>query len=150
MIAARGRRGFTLWETALVLAVLGVTLGLTAQALVSFGTEKPRTDAEALLTLLKQARAQAIRGNTAVALRIDPVSGRFRMDTTGALGSGEYLSGTIELGGGTGLETEQARLQFLFNPAGAAFADSVGVRGAAGTVMVLVDPWSGVARAEPR
>ena len=39
------RRGFTLWETALVLAVLGVTLVLAAPAIVDFGANKPLSDA---------------------------------------------------------------------------------------------------------
>ena len=50
----------------------------------------------------------------------------------------------------TVLVTDLARLQFLFQPTGTAFADSVGVRGPAGTVMVTVDPWNGMPRADAR
>lgn len=144
------RRGFTLWETALVLAVLGVSLLLAAPALVDFGTTKPASDAEGLLALLRDARREAVQTHTMVAVRLDPVSGRFRVDTTGTVGMGTYASGTLELGGATVLVTDLPRLQFLFQPTGATFGDSVGVRGPGGTVMVSVDPWTGVARADAR
>jgi prepilin-type N-terminal cleavage/methylation domain-containing protein len=144
------RRGFTLWETALVLAVLSVTLVLAAPALVGFGTNKPQSDAEGLLALLRDARRAAVQTSTVVAVRLDPTTGRYRTDTTGVYGMGQYGSGTLDLGGATLLVTDLARLQFLFQPTGAAFADSVGVRGPGGTVMVWVDPWSGVPHADAR
>ena len=146
----RARGGFTLWEMALVLAVLGVTLLLAAPALGSFGLKKPRGDAEPLLELLRTARGEAVFASAVVAVRIDPASGTFRMDTTGVNGMGPYASGTIDLGGATVFVTELDRLQFLFQPTGASFSDSVGVRGPGGTQMVKVDTWTGLARAEPR
>ncbi len=145
-----GRRGFTLWETALVLAVLAVTLLLAAPAIGDFGAQKQPTDADALLALLRDSRREAVHINALVALRMDPTTGRYRVDTTGVHGMGKMKEGTLELGGATTLVTDLARLQFLFQPTGAAFADSVGVRGPSGTVMVTVDPWSGVARADAR
>jgi Tfp pilus assembly protein FimT len=147
--AARGE-GFTLWETALVLAVLAVTLILAAPALTDFGEKKAETSASALLSLLREARRLAIERNATVRLQLDPLTGRFRIDTTGVGGVGEAASGTVELPGATTLVTELARLQFLFRPGGAAFADSVLVRSADGALLVTVDSWSGVARAEPR
>ena len=144
------RAAFTLWETALVLAILGITLLLTTPAFVDFGTLRPQSDAEAVLALLRDARHEAIETGTVVALRLDPASGRWRADTTGVSGMGVLTSGTLDLAGSTTLETDQDRLQFLFQPTGAAFADSVGVRGVSGSAMVLVDPWTGVARAEAR
>lgn len=144
------RSGFTLWETALVLAVLTITLVLAAPALTDFGTRKPQSDAEALLVLLRDARREAIQTSTTVAVRIDPTTGRFRVDTSGVAGVAEYGSGTLDLGGATVLVTDLARLQFLFQPTGTAFADSVGVRGPAGTVMLTVDPWNGMAHADAR
>ena len=144
------RRGFTLWETAIVLAVLSITLLLTAPALVGFGTNKAQSDAEALLSLLRVARHEAVQSGTSVAVRLDPTSRRFRVDTTGVAGMGPFASGTLAFGGATTMVTDQARLQFLFQPTGAAFADSVGVRGPGGMVMITVDPWNGVAHADPR
>lgn len=144
------RAGFTLWETALVLAVLGVTLVLAAPALVNFGTNQAPSDADALLALLRDARREAVHTGTTVAVRLDPASGVFRIDTTGVTGMGTYAEGAIDLGGATVLETDLRRLQFLFQPTGASFSDSVAVRGPGGTLMVQVDPWTGVAHANPR
>ena len=149
-MSTAARRGFTLWETALVLAVLAVTLVLTAPAIVDFGTNKPQSDSESLLALLRTARREAVQSGTVVAVRLDPTTGRFRVDTTGVAGMGQYASGTLDLGGATVLVTDLVRLQFLFQPTGAAFADSVGVRGPNGTVMVTVDPWNGVMHADAR
>lgn len=149
-VARRRRAGFTLWETALVLAVLAVTLLLAAPAMVDFGAIKAQSDAEPMLTLLREARHEAIATGTVATLRIDPVSGRWRVDTTGVSGMATLASGAIDLGGATTLVTDADRLQFIFQPTGASFADSVGVRGQNGTVMVLVDPWTGVPRVEAR
>lgn len=144
------RGGFTLWETALVLAVLAVTLLLTAPAMVHFGAIKAQSDAEPVVDLLRNARHEAIESGTVTTLHLDPASGRWRVDTTGVAGMATLASGAIDLGGSTTLVTDADRLQFVFQPTGAVFADSVGVRGGNGTVMVLVDPWSGVPRVEPR
>jgi hypothetical protein len=127
-----------------------VALVLAAPALVDFGTQKEQTDAEVLLGLLRDARRQSVQHSAQVAVRLDPTSGKYRVDTTGVNGMGVLTEGDLELGGATVLVTDLARLQFLFQPTGASFSDSVGVRGPNGTVMVMVDPWSGVARAEPR
>lgn len=149
LIASR-RAGFTLWEISLVFAVLVVTLVLAAPALVEFGTQKEQSDADLVLGLLRDARRQSIQHSALVAVRIDPTSGKYRVDSTGVAGMGVLREGTLDLGGATVLVTDQARLQFIFQPTGASFSDSVGVRGPNGTMMVLVDPWSGVAKAEVR
>lgn len=146
----RRRAGYTLWETALVLGILGVAVVLTAPALVNFGQGRVESEAEGLLVVLRNARRAAIETGTVAVLRMDPVSGKFRVDTTGVAGMGTLASGELDLSGATTLLTDQDRLQFLFEPNGASFADSVGVRGPGGTMMVKVDPWTGVPRAEPR
>ena len=144
------RRGFTLWEMALVLAVLAVTLALAAPAIGNFGVVKPRGDAEPLLALLRDARGEAVYASAQVAVRLDPASGSYRVDTTGVNGMGPYATGTLDLGGATVFVSDLDRLQFLFQPSGASFSDSVAVRGPGGTKMVIVDVWTGVARAESR
>lgn len=149
-MTGRGRPGFTLWEMALVLAILGITLALTVPAISNFGMYKTQADADGLLSLLRDARGEAVHTSTIATVRIAPTTGEFRVDTTGVQGMGTYLAGTIDLGGSTTLVTDLDRLQFVFQPTGAAFADSVGVRGPGGMVMVQVDPWTGVAYAYPR
>jgi hypothetical protein len=48
------------------------------------------------------------------------------------------------------LVTDSPRLVYVFHPTGAAFADTVLVRGAGAAALVSVDAWSGVAYATAR
>lgn len=146
----RERRGFTLWEMAIVLAVMSVAAVLVAPALVRLGEPAPPRTADVVLSLLRDARKAAIERNATVTLRIDPVSGHYRADSTGVSGTGMLAEGTLALGATETLITDQPRLVFVFRPTGAAFADSVLVRGAGDAALVFVDPWSGVARADAR
>jgi len=146
----RTRTGFTLWEMAIVLAVMAVGAILVAPAIARLGTEQVAQPAAGLITLLTAARKTAIEGNATLTLRLDPVSGHYRADTTGVGGTGEVGEGTLVLDGTETLSTPLPRLVWVFRPTGAAFADTVLVRGAEKTVLVAVDPWSGVARADAR
>jgi hypothetical protein len=46
------------------------------------------------------------------------------------------------------LVTDLPRLQYVFRPTGAAFGDTVIVRGGSLPLTIRIDPWSGVARAD--
>jgi hypothetical protein len=83
-----------------------------------------------------------------VILRLDPKTLRYEVDTLGFQGSGLFASGKLDLDIMQSLVTDQPRLQFVFRPTGAAFADSVVVRGGERPLTVRVDRWSGVARAD--
>ena len=146
----RARRGFTLWEMAIVLAVMSVAAILVAPAITRLGEGPPPRTADSVLALLRDARRAAIAGNAMVTLRIDPVSGHYRADTTGVGGTGALAEGTLALGATETLETALPRLRYIFHPTGAALADSVLVRGFGEAVLVTVDPWSGVARTDAR
>jgi prepilin-type N-terminal cleavage/methylation domain-containing protein len=148
--AARGRRGFTLLEMAIVLAIMAVTALLVAPALSRMGEGKPPGVGDDVVKLLGDARKIAIQRNETVTLRLDPVSGRYRADTVGVGGSGELGEGAMTLGAQETLITDLPRLVFVFHPTGATFADTVLVRGAGSSVLVSVDPWSGVAYAAAR
>ncbi len=139
------RRGFTLFELAIVLAIMALSASLVVPALSRLGQERPQEAAFGLMALLHDARKAAIDRNALVRLRIDPVTGRYRADTTGVAGTGMLAEGTLLLDATETLVTELPRLQFVFRPTGAAFADSVLVRGQGSTVLVAVEPWSGVA-----
>jgi prepilin-type N-terminal cleavage/methylation domain-containing protein len=138
------RRGVTLWEMAIVLAVMAVAAVLVGPAIARLGTEQPRGSGDALISLLRQSRRAAIDRDVVLTLRIDPVSGRYASDTTGTTGMGRFDEGTLDLGSSDVLVSSQPRLVYIFRPTGATFADTVLVRGADSTFTVAVDPWSGI------
>lgn len=146
----RSRRGFTLWEITIVMAIMAVAATLAVPAFVSFGNDKPAGAADKLLALLRDARQTAITTNTLVTLRIDPVSFRYEVDTASTAGSGEYTDGKLDLDPSQTLATDVPRLQYIFNPTGAVFADTVVVRGGDRPLWVGVDAWSGEAHVEQR
>jgi prepilin-type N-terminal cleavage/methylation domain-containing protein len=146
----RSRRAFTLLETAIVLAVMAVGAVLVAPAIARLGSEQQRQPAAELLTLLRNSRRAAIDRNIVVTLRLDPVSGHYRADTTGANGAGVMAEGVLQLEASETLDARLLRFVWVFRPTGAALGDTVLVRAANQSVMVAVDHWSGVARADAR
>jgi len=147
---SRSRRGFTLLEMGIVLAILAVSAALVAPALSRLGQQKPAGTADGLLKLLCDARKIALERNETVTLRLDPASGHYRADTTGVGGSGTLGEGTLALGAQDALTTSAPRLVYVFQPTGAAMGDTVLVRGAGASALVGVDRWSGVAYAATR
>lgn len=147
---ATRRAGFTLLEMAIVLAVMAIASLLVAPALARFGTESPPRSEDRLLTLLADARKAAITHGAQVTLRLDPTSGAYRADTTTTMGTGVLGEGVLDLAMEERLVTPLPRLTFVFKPTGAAFADTVVVRGTTSSVLVGVDPWTGVAYAAAR
>jgi prepilin-type N-terminal cleavage/methylation domain-containing protein len=148
---ARGderRAGFTLWELTMVLLVMSIAATLAAPAFARLGSEKPATAADAMLGILHDARKASIDFNANVTLRIDPKTLAYQVDTSGTNGFGTLAKGTLDLGFGQTLQTDLPRLQYVFRPTGAAFADTVVVRGGGVPLVVRVDPWSGIARAD--
>jgi prepilin-type N-terminal cleavage/methylation domain-containing protein len=149
MRAANGRRpGFTLWELTMVLLVMAIAATLAAPAFARFGTDQPTGAADKLIGLLRDARKASINFNSTVTLRMDPKTLRYQLDTSGITGSGRLAEGTLDLGLAATLVTDEPRLRYVFRPSGVAFADTVIVRGGNVPLVVRVDPWSGVARAD--
>jgi prepilin-type N-terminal cleavage/methylation domain-containing protein len=149
MRAARGgRAGFTLWELTMVLLVMAIAASLAAPAFARFGTDQPTGAADKLIGLLHDARKAAIDFNATVTLRMDPKTLKYQLDTSGTNGAGRLAEGVLDLGLTQTLVSDQPRLQYVFRPSGAAFADTVIVRGGDVPLVVRVDPWSGVARAD--
>lgn len=147
---ALARSGFTLWELTMVLLIMAIAATLAAPAFARFGADHPSTGGDALLALLHDARKAALTYNADVTLRLDPKTLDFAMDTSGANGSGAFDTGVLDLGATQSLLTDQPRLQYVFRATGAAFADTVVVRGGPIPLVVRVDPWSGIARADSR
>ncbi|HEY7395936.1 MAG TPA: prepilin-type N-terminal cleavage/methylation domain-containing protein [Gemmatimonadaceae bacterium] len=144
----RNRPGFTLWELSMVLIVLALAATLAAPAFARFGTEQPSRGADQLVGLLRDARKAAFDHNATVVLRIDPKTLKYQVDTTTPAGGGMLAEGVLELDISERIETDQLRLMYVFQPTGAAFADTVVVRGTSVPLVVRVDPFNGVARAD--
>lgn len=142
------RRGYTLWELTMVLLVLAIAATLAVPAFTDLGRDRAPTGADAMLGLLKDARKAAIDFDANVTLRLDPATLRYELDTSSVSGYGVLATGTLDLGLAHTLVTDQPRLQYVFRPTGAAFGDTVTVRGGAMPLTIRVDPWSGVARAD--
>lgn len=146
----RRRTGFTLWEIATVMLIMAIVATLTAPAYVKFGEERDQNSLDVLLKVLHDTRALAIEHTVEATLLIDPKSGHYRVDTTSSFGSGPVAEDTLEFAANEGLETDLPRIRYLFRPTGAAFGDSVLVRGSDSTRVVFIDTWSGMAHAIAR
>jgi prepilin-type N-terminal cleavage/methylation domain-containing protein len=146
----RARAGFTLWEMAIVLAIMAVSAVIVIPRLTDLGAVPPTLPGDAIMAALRDARRAAIERGVTVTLRVDPANGLFRADTTGIEGTGMLAEGSLDVGMWETLITEEPRLVWVFRPSGAAFGDTVRVRGSAGVVLVSVDPWSGVPVADAR
>ena len=141
---ARARRGYTLIEMSIVLAVLAIASGLVVPALVDLGRTPQRRTADSLLSLLNATRRLAIDHNVTATLILDPKSGNYRVDSVGVFGAGPVAQSQIDLLGMESMVTDQPRLTYTFQPTGAAIGDTVRVRGGDSSVVISVDPWSGV------
>jgi prepilin-type N-terminal cleavage/methylation domain-containing protein len=146
--ARRARPGFTLWELTMVLLVMAISATLAAPAFARFGTEQPTRGGDQLIGLLRDARKASIAYNATVTLRLDPKTLKYQVDTSTVMGAGTLAEGALDLGLSETLVTDLPRLVYLFRPTGAAYADSVVVRGGQVPLVIRVDPWTGVARAD--
>ena len=136
-------------EMIIVLVIMAIVSSLVAPALVHFGRTPQKRTAESLLSLLTATRRLAIDRNVTATLVLDPKSGDYRVDSTGFFGGGLVIQSQIDLLGMESMATDAPRLSWTFQPTGAALGDTVRVRGADSSVVVSVDPWSGVAYAGP-
>lgn len=141
----RPRTGYTLLEMSVVLVIMAIAATLVVPALVDLGQEPSPHTASALLDLLHASRAAAIDNDVTVTLLVDPVSGAYRADSAGVQGTGVLATGQLALQGDEQMVTDLPRLRYVFNPTGATWGDTVRVRGGSSSVLISVDPWSGVA-----
>jgi prepilin-type N-terminal cleavage/methylation domain-containing protein len=144
------RRGFTLWELTMVLIVMAVAATLAVPAFSRLGTEQPSKGADQVLGLLRDARKAAFDFNATVTLRLDPKTRKYQMDTSTVVGKGTLAIGILEVGATETLVSDLPRLVYVFRPSGAAYADTLIVHGAETPLVVRVDPWTGVARADSK
>jgi hypothetical protein len=131
----------------IVLVIMGIAATVVVPALVDFNRAPPHHTADGLMHTLQAARRLAIGNEVSVTVLIDPKSGAYRVDSIGLADGGPVTTGTLDLPSGETLITDLPRLRYQFLPSGAAIADTVRVRGTDSSLVVSVDPWTGVARA---
>jgi len=132
----------------MVLLVMAIAATLAAPAFARFGAEQPSRGADQFIGLLRDARKASLDFNATVTLRVDPKTNKYQVDTSTVSGSGVLATGILDMGMTEMLVSDQPRLSYVFRPTGAAFADTVVVRGGEVPLVVRVDPWSGVAHAD--
>ncbi|MNC96803.1 hypothetical protein D3C83_142710 [compost metagenome] len=81
---------------------------------------------------------------------MDPETGHYRVDTTSSFGSGRVAEDTLRFAATEGLSSSLPRIRYVFRASGAAFGDSVTIRGSDSTRVLVIDTWSGVPRAIAR
>lgn len=149
-MSTRRRSAFTLWEIATVMLIMAIVATLTAPAYVKLGEERDKTSVDVLIKILHDTRALAIAKSVEATLIIDPTNGHYRVDTTSSFGSGPVAEDTLRFAATEGLQSDLPRVRFVFRATGAAFGDSIIVRGADSTRVLKVDTWSGMANAIAR
>lgn len=141
------RRGVTLIELAVCLAILAIAASLVVPSLTSLGGGRPRETAQEWLDLLRYARRLAIDSNVTVAVVLNPESGDYRIDSTGVGGAGAVETGQIDMLVMEAFRTDAPRLRYFFRPSGSAIGDTARVMGADSAVVTWVDPWNGLPHA---
>jgi hypothetical protein len=134
----------------MVLLVMAIAATLAAPAFGRLGSEQPSRGADQLLALLRDARKASFDYNATVTLRLDPKTLNYQVDTMAVRGRGTLAVGVLDMGAAETLVSDQPRLTFVFRPSGAAYADTVAVRGTQTPLVVRVDPWTGVAHADSK
>ena len=131
----RARRGATLIELVVVIALMAIVAGVAAPALRSAALGANQPAANRVAMLLSSVRSRAIAKGVTVTLTIDPATGRFWADSPDT-------SGVITLADGASM-TGAERVHFRFLPNGQASAEPLVVTEAGDARLVRVDPWSG-------
>lgn len=140
------RAGFTLLETAIVLAItfIGAMLVLPQWPLASMpGAEAAIETGAPLARALMTARRQAISARQVVTVHIDPTRRTLRVDTAGTSGRGTWQDEALPLGEGESTDPSDSLATFTFRPSGAAHGRRLRLRHPGGWVEFSVDPWHG-------
>ena len=134
------RRGMTLIELVVVMALIALIAGVAAPAFLSGA--RSTTAAQQVATLIRSARARALERGAVVTMTIDPLTRTFwldRPDTTGV----------IELPDGASLRGDM-RVHFRFEPSGEVAADALTVNDGGTLSQLRVDRWTGEVTTDAR
>ena len=138
------RRGMTMIELVVVIALMAIIAGVSAPAFVSLDQRRNGSGFEAVVTILRRSRATAIHRATVVSVTIDPATARYWIDPPDT-------TGVLSLPAGATLSSRAGRVHFKFASSGEAVTDEpLFVRESAAVSPVLVDRWTGEVRRASR
>lgn len=139
------RRGFTLLETAIVLAItaIGALLVLPLWPTALRAPAADDTPGGAIAQTLSAARQQAIGARQDVLVYVDVRQQRLRMDTVSVHGRGVWQQRPLPLAPNELLVTSDTTALVHFHSSGAAQSTPMALRHAAGWLSIVIDPWSG-------
>jgi prepilin-type N-terminal cleavage/methylation domain-containing protein len=131
------RRGFTLVEILVVLAILGATTVVAIPAFRDALAPDPVGEATAqVVRILERARMTARVDGRSVTVTIDPRTARFWVDAPA-------VAGTFDLATGASLWSDRPRARIVFDAAGTASADPIAVQARGITTPIRVHPFTG-------
>lgn len=147
------RRGFTLMDVAVVLAitVIGTMLvvpqwrgaGGSAAGRDAATTSEQATGLAPLLDLLAASRRQAIEHRQEVRVYVVPATRIVRVDTAGLSGLGTWRETEVPASAGQLLGDDREVLTAHISPSGATIADAIRIRLDGRLHVVQFDTWSG-------
>jgi general secretion pathway protein H len=141
------RRGFTLVEVLVVLAILGIAAAAVAPALAraARGSTPVERSTEEVLRVLRSARKEALQRGVAVTVWITPGSGRYRVVEAVSDGPAPdpVAGGVLALVPDTRLLADPPGASFAFDPLGGGSGGPLTVQGSTGVRVVRVDRWTG-------
>jgi prepilin-type N-terminal cleavage/methylation domain-containing protein len=134
------RRGFSLVELVVVMALLGITAALAAPALMSaLDRDESHASVRAARTLLEDSRSLALQRGIRVDVVVDSVDGKYWVMAAGD----SVMTGEISLTNGARLELKRARAHFAWDARAASSADTLHIIADRSRTMLTIDPWSG-------